>query len=555
MANASYDAIMIGGGHNGLIVACYLQDAGLETAIFERLYKLGGGAWSEELILPGFVSSPFAGAARLYGHPVYEDFKLREKGMKHGFIDKSSGGTVFDDETCIVGHPSWVVVDPATGQTEFSTQNWDKNLKAISRFSEKDAETAQFLLEKYQQKWRTALRDYLYSPPPPFGEKDAMEKLLDDPESGMEPVYQFMPLANVAYDLFESAEMRCFFMRAATTATGLYPSDTFPLSWIIHSLSIIFSWAAPSVVIGGTYGVSSALQRAYKELGGKAFVQCEVDKILMENGRATGIRLQDGTEIEAKRVIVADIDLHQLMFRLIGEENVSPQIAKRVRNINYDRGQLFVASVAMHELPKYKAASWDPDCNSVYRLNIMPKDPEYMVERQMRESYNRGFSEKLCLFTVCNTICDTSITPEGKHLIWAEQYTAPLRYFSEREWLKMKKDLAKELVRQWEQYAPNMTWDNVIGIHVSTPYDVANTLINAREGSGTTNAGLPFQFGRFRTIPELSGYRMPLQNLYLCSGDAHPGWGLARATGYNCFKLIAQDLGLKKIWEEKGRPV
>lgn len=555
MADASYDAIVIGGGHQGQIVACYLQDAGLETAIFERQHKLGGGVYSDEVILPGFVSNPCAGSARLYGHPAYEDFKLWEKGLKHIFVNKAAGGALFDDETSIITDPAWIVADPVTARTEFSAQNWEKTLRCIAKFSLRDAETAEVLTDKYQNKWRFAYREYLYNPPPPEGEKDAIERLLDDPESGLGQIYQFMPFKHIAYDIFESDAMRCFYMRAATTSSGLYPSDVAPPSFIIHAFSIIFGLASPAVAPGGSYAVSSALHRAFKEMGGKAFVHSEVDKIISKNGTAKGVRLMDGTEVQARKVVVADLDVRQLVFRLIGEEYVSPQVARRIRNINYDRGQLFVANVALHELPKYKGAKLDSDCDVTNRINLMPKDPEYVAEQQMREAYNRGFSSKLCLFVVPNSIWDRTLVPEGKHAIWVEQYTAPSRYFSEREWLQLRKDFAAELIKQWQEYAPNMTWDNVIAIHVDTPYDVEKRLINAREGSGTTNAALPFQWGRYRTIPELSGYRMPLNNLYLCSADAHPGHGIARGSGYICFKLIAQDLGLKKIWEEKGRPV
>ena len=134
-----------------------------------------------------------------------------------------------------------------------------------------------------------------------------------------------------------------------------------------------------------------------------------------------------------------------------------------------------------------------------------------------------------------------------------EQHTAPARIFSEREWLQKKREIADEIVRQWQWYAPNMTPDNVIGIYVSTPYDTQNRNINMREGSWSVGAGFASQMGRNRPVPELSGYRMPLKNLYLCSAAAHYGGGIGRSSSYNCFKVIADDLGLDKVWENKGR--
>jgi len=149
---------------------------------------------------------------------------------------------------------------------------------------------------------------------------------------------------------------------------------------------------------------------------------------------------------------------------------------------------------------------------------------------------------------------DRTRTPQGKHIVLVEQYCAPRRLFTEREWLKIKKEYPKEMIRQWQWYAPNMTWDNVIGVYVVTPLDFQERNSNMGEGSWQVGAHIASQMGRFRPFPELSGYRMPIKNLYLCSASMHYGGGIGRSSSYNCFKVIADDFGLKKIWEEKGRP-
>ena len=132
-------------------------------------------------------------------------------------------------------------------------------------------------------------------------------------------------------------------------------------------------------------------------MGGKFFVHHEVDKVLIENGTAKGIRLVDGTEIKARKLVVADVDINQLIFRMIGEEYVSPEIARKVRNINYDRGQILWGAVAVHELPEYKAVSFNPDCEELVCLYLLPKDAEYMCEKYKRDIYTRGFAQKLYL--------------------------------------------------------------------------------------------------------------------------------------------------------------
>jgi beta-carotene ketolase (CrtO type) len=153
-----------------------------------------------------------------------------------------------------------------------------------------------------------------------------------------------------------------------------------------------------------------------------------------------------------------------------------------------------------------------------------------------------------------DSIWDPTRAPDGKHTVLIEQYAAPLRFFSEREWLRMKKEIVDVMLEQWSWYAPNMTRDNLIGAFITTPYETEARNMNMREGGWTVGDMLASQVGRFRPIPELAYYRMPVKNMYLCSSAAHSGPGIGRGSGYNCFKVIAEDYGLKKIWEEKGRP-
>ncbi|MGA8831945.1 MAG: hypothetical protein WB554_10090, partial [Desulfomonilaceae bacterium] len=112
-----------------------------------------------------------------------------------------------------------------------------------------------------------------------------------------------------------------------------------------------------------------------------------------------------------------------------------------------------------------------------------------------------------------------------------------------------------EIMReQWSWYAPNMTKDNVIATHITTPMDVQMRNLNMPQGGWTGEDMIASQMGRMRPFPELAFYRLPVKNLYLASAAAHSGPGIGRGSAYNCFKVIAEDFGLPKIWEQKGRP-
>jgi phytoene dehydrogenase-like protein len=552
MADASYDAVIIGGGHNGLILGLYLQKAGMEVAVLERQMEIGGGCCGDEVPLPGFLANTCSTNTRVYLAPVFEDFHLKDFGVKHVF-PQNGQGMVFDDETCLVTYPANPVVseDPVT--TEFNQENVDKTLKEIARFSERDAETAANFIERYQRGWGRAYRRYMFNPPAPWGEKDALEELLDDPKYGVDPRWPLMSSADLGSELYESDEMRCYFMRAVQTSTGVWPDTPLGLYNLVHSITISLSLAVPAFLRGGTHTFAHALQRALVDLGGKFFVLSEVDKVIIENGQAKGVRLVDGSEVRARKLVACNVDTNQAIFRFVGEEYVSPAVARKVKTIRYSGMQSYWAYVALHELPKYKAASFNPDCDTLPRTFQGPKDPFYLAEMWKPETYVYGIPNKLCWFSGCDDIWDPSRTPEGKHLVIIEQYCAPFRSRTEKEWRVLRRRIFDVLFEQWPIYAPNMTWDNVIDVYVDTPWETSHRNIDMIEGDAGMGAQHPFQLGRFRPIPEFAQYRLPVKNLYICSANTHPGSGVRCACGYNAYKVIAEDFGLPKPWEEKGR--
>ena len=548
MADAVYDAIVVGGGHHGTIIGCYLQKAGLQTAIFERQMEIGGGACVEDLPAPGFIQNPCAHYTRFWGHPAYKDFDLKSKGLVYVFPDANQG-MVFDDETCYVGY-SCLRVDPETGKEAFSQAHFDKTHHEISRFSSRDADSYARLFEIYRDKWRPALREYRYNPPTPWGTPNALERLLDDPESGVEPVHQFMNGKQLAYDFFESPELRILFMRAVSTSASCYPQDVIGLHGLIHTIALTFSWESASVALGGSHSISHALQRAFSEMGGKFFVHHEVDKVLVENGAAAGVRLLNGSEIKATELVVSDLGIPQTMFRLLGEEYLTPKQVHRVKNIDYERIGGWYGNVALHELPQYKAASYNPDVAMVPRLYVGPKDLDY-AQYYLAHVITKGWGDKLLMLCGADSIWDPTRAPAGKHTINIEEMAPPLRFFSEREWLRKKKEFVVSTMQKWQQFAPNMTMDNLIDAFITTPYDVVQRHPDMIEGSWCSGSMFASQLDRFRPCPEFSDYRTPVKNLYTCSANLHSSMGIGRGSSYAAYKVMAQDHGLPKFWEAR----
>ncbi len=551
MTAAKFDAIIVGGGHHGTIMACYLAKAGMQVAVLEKHTELGGGAGSEEGPAPGFRQNFCAHFTRFYSHPAYQDFQLRDEGLTYIFPEQNEG-MIYEDGSSFIGYSAYRVVDPVTGRQEYSETNVKKTYDQIRQFSTRDADVYLDLLDKYTRYWKAAFHEHRFSAPTPWGTPDALEALVTNPDSGLEPVHQFMSVRQLAYDFFESPELRTLFMRATPTSSGTFPDDPMGLQVLVHVLSLVLSFEPAAIAVGGTQAITDALVSAGRKLGVQYFLGQDVDEILIENGRATGVKLADGSQFTAP-LVVSSLGVPQTMLRLARNYPVNDKIRHRLNNVHYDRGQILWGNVAMHELPQYTAAATNPEVGPQPRLYWGPKDPDYLASKYQHEIFTLGFPSQLFILTAPDSIWDRTRAPGDAHTVLIEEFTAPRRLFTPSEWLRMKDEFMAAALQQWRHYAPNMTPDNVIAHRIYSPYEVGASHPDMLEGGWTEGSMIASQLGRFRPIPELSDYRTPIKNLYLCSSNLHSAAGIGRGSSYNCYKVLANDFKLPKFWEMSGR--
>lgn len=551
MADASYDAIVIGGGHHATIISCYLAKAGLQVAVLEGQTALGGGAVSEEAPAPGFRQNPHAHFTRFYGHPAYADFNLREEGLEYVFPEQNEG-MIFEDGSSFIGYSAFRVVDPKTGRTEEAPDNVRKTYDQIKSFSQRDADMYLRLFDQYKKYWKKAFHLNRFTAPTPWGTPDALEELCRIPGSGIEPVHQFMSVRQCAYDFFESPELRTLFMRACPTSNGCFPDDPMGLMNLIHVMGLVLSFEPAAIVKGGTQSITDALVKAGKKLGVSHFTGHEVDEIIIENGSAVGVKLTRGGAIKAP-LVISDLGVPQTFLRLLRKHEIGDRLLHRINNIHYDRGQIFWGNVAMHELPKYTADNINPGVGTQPRLYTGAKDPDYLASKYQHDIFLLGYSQQPYILTAPDSIWDKTRAPEGKHTILIEDFTAPARLFSGRDWGRIKQEFTDRAIEEWCKYAPNMTKDNIIGVRIYGPYDVQAGKPDMIEGGWTEGSMFASQLTRFRPTPELSGFRTPIKNLYMCSSNLHSAGGIGRGSSYIAYKIIAQDFSLPRLWEQAGR--
>ncbi len=536
-----YDAVIIGGGHHATIIAPYLARAGMSVAVFEGGARLGGAAVSGHGPVTGFTMNHYSHWTRFYGHPAYRDFRLDQEGLRYAFPEGNEA-MVFDDGSAFVGYSAFRVID-SMGATEPWQEGVTRTRENIAAFSRADADTYDRLLDAYVRDLKGAFGRHRFSAPTPWGTPDPLEALLETPGSMIEPVHQFMSVRQLAYDFFESDELRTLFMRAATTSTGCYPDDVMGLQGLLHVLGLTLSFEPAAIAIGGTGAITNALLAAGRRRGVEYFTHHRVDEIIERDGRATGIRLADGTEVAAG-VVVSDLGLPQTVLALLRGTEVADAIRRRLRNVHYDRGQLAWANVAMHEEPDYAGTIRDPAVGHQPRLYWGPKDPDWLATRYQAEIMTKGFSSRVFALSSTDSIWDPSRAPEGRHITGVEEFTAPLRLFDRDGWKRIEADIEGAIRAQWPTYARNMTADNIISVRLTMPRDVLATHPDMLEGGYSEGSHLASQLGRFRPIPELAGYRTVLSNLYTCSSNVHSGSGIGRGSSFNCWQQIAQDLGI-----------
>ncbi len=550
MADASYDIVIVGGGTKTLPTACYLTKFGkMSVGIFEARAELGEGVYSVQSPAPGFVANTHSHwhSERSYYGTMQEDIpELVDYGLKYKPMKLNFGQYFLEDDTWIgTYHPK---VDP-TG--ERTAELW-------ARFSPRDAERWLYYHDKAFKYWIPALLEYIYSPAPPPGRPNSFSRLLENPqETGMKMHWMFMRPVDVYRDMFESPEAQVAWTRFVWAAAGGAPDGQGQgmLAILLLSLCLTGSDALP----GGSHGVVHAQQKVILQNGGKIFANSEVTKVIVENGRAKGIRLADGTEIEAKKAIVFGLTPFALI-KLVGEEYFREEVKRRINYLERDFMCICWYTWALHEHPQYKGAAFDPDIEGMDFITIGTKNIEDLVMATRRQKlYMWPDMETPGRGTI--TLSDHSwaapeLAPPGKACILHECYVPPAHSKTPEEWKRFEKQHAEDVLRWWGRIAPNMTWDNVIGYNPITPYNLTeeDPVAYGKQGNWYHFDAAPAQSECWVPIPEWSQNKIPeIEGIY----TAGRGWGLGGGgswDGYRCYRVMAEDFGLPVPGLERGRP-
>jgi len=541
MADKSFDVVIVGGGNKALVAGMYLQKyGGLKVGIFEKRHELGGGWSSEESPAPGFIADHHAtDFGRFYTEILEQDFPFNERGFKFVPYHVAGGGVFLED------NEQYLLYSP------FYDPNQEKTAKSLGRLSQRDADTWMKIWDMWETVGRDAiLRKYLHTPalkyPEQAWELDESEKLLAHPKMqalGIDPSFILRSPIEVGRDLFESDALVAGLLRIAHSWNGFSPD--------LNGAGLMFFFTLMGLLefggaYGGTHTTAHAAYKCFIEDGGKSYVGQQVEKILVENGRVTGVRLVDGTEIKAKKAVISTLQPSQLVFELTEPDMWDWRIRRRVANLSKWRITITWYTWALHEAPHYaESYKINPDVDRIGWMTIGTKDPEALNRNHAFRKLGMECEEPNLI--VCSHPAsggDLSRVPEGKWSILTEDFVLGADKRTEKEWREFHKHHADFVIELMGKVAPNMTWDNVIGYTPQSPFHCARMTNMAPTGNWAVIDHIPSQVGRWRPIPELARHATPIKGLY-GTGSAWPIAGMATASqGYTCYKVIAEDLGL-----------
>jgi phytoene dehydrogenase-like protein len=516
-----YDAIIIGGGHNGLVTACYLARAKWKVLVLERRYIVGGACVTEENTFPGYKVSTAAYVNSLFRPEIVRDLRLHDYGF--GVIERNpSSFSPFAD-----------------GRYLFLGPDRDANLREIAKFSEKDANN----YPKYEQmleRVASVVEPTLTQTPPdivhpglgdllkmmPLGR--AMQKL--GPAMGEAIEILTGPARPILDRWFESEQLK------ATLATdaiiGAFASPSMPGTAYVLFHHVMGETNGKrgvwSYVKGGMGGLTQALAKAATDLGVEIRTEAEVAKILTRDNAVTGVALVNGDEFSSAK-IASNVDCRLTFTKLLDPKILPPEFADAIGRIDYSSASLKI-NVALSALPNFTACPGaTPGPQHRGTVHLCP-DQDFIERAYDDAKYGLMSKEPIVECTIPSSV-DSTVAPPGQHLMSMFCQYAPYT-LKEGEWNKARNDdFADRCFEIVEQYAPGFK-RSVIARQVLSPVDLERTFNltggNIFQGSMSLN-----QLFMLRPVPGYAGYRMPVKGLYLCGAAAHPGGGVMGASGWN----------------------
>ena len=526
MSAHEYDAIVVGGGHNGLTHAAYLAKAGLRTLVLEKNGMVGGAAITEEL-LPGFNFTTFSYALSLLRPEIIHELNL----VDHGFLPLMMPSSF---------HP--------TGDGDYLLFGDDhaQNLQEVRRHSPRDADA----YERYHRdldRVCQAIRPLFDNPPPNLWGKDPEDavdvKWLMDHLGGIDrkTMHDTVRLLTGSAkdwldDYFEHEAIKGYHASSSIIGNKVGPmSPGSGLVLLFHKMGEhdghLGSWAFHK---GGNGGFTQVLARAAQAYGAEIRLAAPVTSVLTDNGRAVGVVLEDGTEFRAP-VVVSALDPRRTFLELVEPRELPLDLVDNIRRMKF-RGVSAKVNFALDALPVFPALPDTVDHFGGF-MNFGPTI-EY-VEKAFDAAKYGWYSEEPFIDGAIQSVIDPDMAPPGKHVMSCFVQYAPYELRGS-DWETERQNFGDKAQAVLESHFPGFG-DLVLHREVVTPVDI-ETRTGLTEGNIFAGEFLAPQMYFFRPAPGYSQYATPIDGYYQCGSGTHPGGCVIGSPGKLASERVLRDL-------------
>ena len=512
----TYDAIVIGAGHNGLITAGYLARAGKKVLVVEARNVVGGACTSEELI-PGATWSSCAFIASLLRPEIIADLELERYGLEM-YQTEANEVSIFPD-----------------GSHLFVWKDMDKTLKEIEKFSKRDA--AAFLdFGLRVKKFASILTPFLLSPAP-----SRSQVLAAFEAAGAEDLFNEMVLLSTKDLLdryFENEHIKGLFTFFGMISVWGGPST--PGTGYVYGHHSVGEFKGTlgqwGFVKGGMGGITQAMARSAEAHGAEIRLNSPVRHVVVDGGRASGVKLANG-EIITARTVISNADPQRSMLQLLPTGTVDAKLTEKLEN--YDaRGSMARIHLLIDELPDYigfPAGEFGPQHQAQAIMGASIENFERAWEAERRGEIPDDF----VIEAVIQSTHDDTLAPKGKHTMTLGVQQLPFD-LAGTDWDTIRDEWADRVLEVLFRYAPNLR-GHILERVIITPKDLERDY--GLTGGNIFHGAMFFdQLFNNRPTPELADYRTTVGNYYLCGSGTHPGGGVMGANGHNAAQVVIADL-------------
>jgi phytoene dehydrogenase-like protein len=520
----TFDGIILGSGHNSLILQAYLCRAGLQVLCLERLDTAGGGLTTvEDPRHPGFLHNIHSFYHRaLTRMPWYRDLDLESHGAR--YLEPELN----------------VALMLRNGQVLEWWTSFDRTADSFAGFSRRDAATLRRWREDFLPIVERILIPEAQSPPLPEPER---RQLLERSREGR---YLLKVSAKSPLEFVQSEFEHPVVQAGLLFFNGLREVDLRCRGFGHHIPALLASPGKAQMCVGGSAVLARALVGAVHEAGGEILVQAEPRRILLHNGRAIGVEMHSGEVFRARHFVASGLNPQQTFLELLDDDLLPQEWKQRARAFQYNLlAPLFSLHVNLKEAPHYQATKEHPHLRDAFMVILGLEDMHQFLE--IVQHHEAGTIPSPVMWGSCPTIFDPTQAPAGMHtaFMW-EKLPYRLRG-NPAQWDSEKVQHGEKMLRIWSQYAPNVK-EALIDSFTRTPLDTQRSFPNMREGDLLVGAFTNGQIGANRPFPGAGHYRGHVPGLYLCGSSCHPGGNITGLPGYNCAQVILRDLGLPASW-------